>query len=89
MQRHRFIYKVVGGEGFEPSKAMLTDLQSAPFDRSGIRPQCGVRKIVLLLLPDSKLFFDFLVLSSKNYHILHHFINKPVALHLRFLIESY
>ncbi len=28
----------VGEEGFEPSKAMLTDLQSAPFDRSGTLP---------------------------------------------------
>ena len=30
--------KVVGGEGFEPSKAELTDLQSAPFGHSGTRP---------------------------------------------------
>ena len=29
---------VVGREGFEPSKAEPTDLQSAPFDRSGISP---------------------------------------------------
>ena len=28
----------MGGEGFEPSKALLTDLQSAPFGHSGIRP---------------------------------------------------
>ncbi len=27
------------GEGFEPSKAEPADLQSAPFDRSGIPPQ--------------------------------------------------
>lgn len=26
------------GEGFEPSKALLTDLQSAPFGHSGIPP---------------------------------------------------
>ena len=30
--------KVVVGEGFEPSKAEPTDLQSAPFDRSGTPP---------------------------------------------------
>lgn len=30
--------KVVEGEGFEPSKAEPADLQSAPFDRSGIPP---------------------------------------------------
>ncbi len=29
---------VVGGGGFEPPKASPTDLQSAPFDRSGIPP---------------------------------------------------
>ena len=28
----------MGGEGFEPSKASLTDLQSAPFGHSGIHP---------------------------------------------------
>src|SRR5512134_247848 len=30
--------KLVEGEGFEPSKAEPTDLQSAPFDRSGTPP---------------------------------------------------
>ncbi len=28
----------VGGDGFEPPKAVPTDLQSAPFDRSGTPP---------------------------------------------------
>ena len=28
----------MGREGFEPSKAEPTDLQSAPFDHSGISP---------------------------------------------------
>ena len=32
---HNFI-KLVEGDGFEPSKAQLTDLQSAPFGHSGI-----------------------------------------------------
>ncbi len=32
-------FKVVEGEGFEPSKAEPTDLQSAPFDRSGTPPR--------------------------------------------------
>ena len=31
----------MGREGFEPSKASPTDLQSAPFDRSGISPVNG------------------------------------------------
>ena len=29
---------MVAGEGFEPSKSMTTDLQSAPFGRSGTPP---------------------------------------------------
>ena len=32
------LYKVVEDGGFEPPKAMLTDLQSAPFGRSGNPP---------------------------------------------------
>ena len=32
------LYKVVEDGGFEPPKAMLTDLQSAPFGRSGTLP---------------------------------------------------
>ena len=28
----------MGGEGFEPSKSLTTDLQSAPFGHSGILP---------------------------------------------------
>ena len=31
-----YICKLVEGDGFEPSKAQLTDLQSAPFGHSGI-----------------------------------------------------
>ena len=27
------------GEGFEPSKSLTTDLQSAPFGRSGLHPK--------------------------------------------------
>ena len=30
--------EMVGREGFEPSKALPADLQSAPFDHSGISP---------------------------------------------------
>ena len=30
---------LVEGDGFEPSKAQLTDLQSAPFGHSGIPPK--------------------------------------------------
>ena len=36
--------KVVEGEGFEPSKAVPSDLQSDPFDRSGTPPRGGAEK---------------------------------------------
>mgnify|MGYP000359698484 CR=1 FL=1 len=34
-----FREKVVEGDGFEPSKAMPSDLQSDPFGRSGTPPR--------------------------------------------------
>jgi hypothetical protein len=34
------------GEGFEPSKASLTDLQSAPFGHSGTHPKNYKIKII-------------------------------------------
>ena len=37
---------MVVGLGFEPRKASPTDLQSAPFDRSGTPPFC-VKRIAL------------------------------------------
>ena len=33
------IKKVVDGDGFEPSKSVTADLQSAPFGRSGTHPR--------------------------------------------------
>ena len=36
------IYKMVVGEGFEPSKSVTADLQSAPFGRSGTPPDLMV-----------------------------------------------
>ena len=32
---------MVGADGFEPSKSLTTDLQSAPFGHSGTLPQFG------------------------------------------------
>ena len=39
-KRHPFgcLFLLVGEDGFEPSKSVTTDLQSAPFGRSGILP---------------------------------------------------
>lgn len=34
----RFVQGMVVGEGFEPSKSVTADLQSAPFGRSGTPP---------------------------------------------------
>ena len=34
----RMLFVLVGEDGFEPSKSVTTDLQSAPFGRSGILP---------------------------------------------------
>ena len=48
----------LGEEGFEPSKAMLTDLQSAPFDRSGTLPTAApVYHIKKRLSSNKKNFF--------------------------------
>ena len=41
------ISELVGEGGFEPPKSVTTDLQSAPFDRSGIPPD--IDKIVELV----------------------------------------
>ena len=46
---------MVEGEGFEPSKAVPADLQSAPFGRSGIPPN-KMRRIMKHLLKGVKHF---------------------------------
>ena len=46
-RRERYIVRddVVGEGGFEPPKALLTDLQSAPFGHSGIPPYALLVKL--------------------------------------------
>ncbi len=39
MSLGRYLKEMVVGEGFEPSKSMTADLQSAPFGRSGTPPR--------------------------------------------------
>ncbi len=39
------------GEGFEPSKSMTADLQSAPFGRSGIPPFYLLYKFLMVPAP--------------------------------------
>jgi len=41
------IYFLVEGEGFEPSKAEPSDLQSDPFDRSGTPPRKLMKPIII------------------------------------------
>ena len=38
--KHSTSLAMVAGEGFEPSKALPADLQSAPIGRSGNQPGC-------------------------------------------------
>ena len=42
LRRRKRCQKVVVGEGFEPSKSVTADLQSAPFGRSGTPPDLMV-----------------------------------------------
>ena len=51
---------VVDGEGFEPSKALPTDLQSAPFGHSGTHPY-------VKLLTQQLLFIAYFLLKSKGF----------------------
>ena len=44
------ILKLVVREGFEPSKAVLADLQSAPFDHSGTSPSTSILNFICTLL---------------------------------------
>ena len=37
--------KMVVGDGFEPSKSVTADLQSAPFGRSGIPPRTKLERV--------------------------------------------
>ena len=47
---------VVEGGGFEPPKAEPTDLQSAPFDRSGTPPRLSNGQFSLVFTESSRLF---------------------------------
>ncbi len=56
---------MVGREGFEPSKAEPTDLQSVPFDRSGIPPEePAILQINATTVNTHRLFF--VVISKQN-----------------------
>lgn len=79
---------LVGGIGFEPMKAKPADLQSAPFNHSGIRPHgAGNRTRTYDLLITNQLLYQLSYTSEFSfrscihslissayiiYHILHH-----------------
>ena len=49
---------LVEGEGFEPSKAEPSDLQSDPFDRSGTPPKRRLFSFMVKLKSIAKLYID-------------------------------
>jgi hypothetical protein len=56
------------GEGFEPSKASLTDLQSAPFGHSGTHPKNYKIKIINFIAmsqADDRTWTDNLLITSQ------------------------
>ena len=57
--KHSTSLAMVAGEGFEPSKALPADLQSAPIGRSGNQPGCYLQPAnssELHLLGSNRLF---------------------------------
>ncbi len=48
----------MGGAGFEPAKALPSDLQSDPFDRSGNPPLAAVGCASFLYLDGAKTFLS-------------------------------
>ena len=60
MNLGRYLKEMVVGEGFEPSKSVTADLQSAPFGRSGTPPEldgAGYRNRTGDLLITSQLLY--------------------------------
>jgi hypothetical protein len=68
--------KVVEGEGFEPSKAEPSDLQSDPFDRSGTPPN----QIILSLSARSGLasIFFFCSTNRRRVKLAHDLAESPL-----------
>ena len=49
------------GDGFEPSKRVATDLQSAPFGHSGIHPNARISIDYIITTPSKKQVFFYLI----------------------------
>ena len=62
---------MVGEDGFEPSKLEATDLQSAPFNHSGIRPHgAGNRTRTYDLLITNQLLYQLSYTSAATIFII-------------------
>ena len=78
---------MVEGEGFEPSKAEPSDLQSDPFDRSGTPPR-QTRIMDVLLFQVNKLLI-LLKETNRNYQILTYFtVGLPTIDASKLLIDT-
>ena len=84
------------GEGFEPSKASLTDLQSAPFGHSGTHPYY---QLINQLKADDRTRTDNLLITSQLLCQLSHigilsysmqsYVLRPTALPIKFINKFY
>ena len=57
------------GEGFEPSKSLTTDLQSAPFGRSGIHPKFSIYSILKIKADERTRTPDLLITNQLLYQL--------------------
>ena len=75
-------YFLMDGGGFEPPKALLTDLQSAPFGHSGTHPYVRFFNLTLLLISHffSECNHFLLFILKNNRRVFPHFYrNLPVS----------
>ena len=72
------------GEGFEPSKSLTTDLQSAPFGRSGTHPQqLFKRNRFFRIIPDKLYLYHNFNQNARIFYPFYFGISKQLP---RFLV---
>ena len=71
---HFIEFHGMGEGGFEPPKALLTDLQSAPFGHSGIPPD----KKYLIIKADDRTRTDNLLITNQLLCQLSHIGTNPI-----------
>ena len=72
------------GEGFEPSKAVPTDLQSAPFGHSGIHPFCNL-EIAFQICSDNIHLYHMSRQNARNFSSV---LVLPVLLLVSYAVKS-